>query len=290
CPQQLRQIKDRHLQRKRLHVQEQARIQAADAKKRADEDAYRQKQADTAHRQQQFDLQMKAYTANRQQQLELRRQAMQKVMEDAQQARLADAQLLLVQEQRRLQEMEARRQAAERAEEARIQARLQRRQRAEERMRAVAERRRERRIRAKERRRPPPMHLQQRPLLAEFRIANVNDDRPRLAVATVGPVCMSPSDARAVERLRGTWVDNTTPRTISSDGAMIKSGTAAIAMAFGVADLTQPELVTVQGRTDGYASSAKAELVELLAAIISAPPDQNILVELDNESVVDQYQ
>ncbi|KAF9971609.1 hypothetical protein BGZ75_001813, partial [Mortierella antarctica] len=72
-------------------------------------------------------------------------------------------------------------------------------------------------------------------------------------------------------------VDNNKPRTLSSDGSLIKSGTAEIAMAFGVADLTQPELLTVQGRTDGYASSAKPELMGLLAAVLSAPPDQDIL-------------
>ncbi|KAF9923365.1 hypothetical protein BGZ67_009867, partial [Mortierella alpina] len=147
-----------------------------------------------------------------------------------------------------------------------------------------------RRQRAEEQRRPPPEHLEQHPLRAEYRTAAVAVAVPRLAVATVGPVCMSPSDARAVERLWGAWADNKKPRTLSSDGALIKSGTAEIAMAFGVADLTQPELLTVQGRTDGYASSAKPELKGLLAAILSAPPDLDILVELDNESVVVQYQ
>ncbi|KAG0348896.1 hypothetical protein BGZ54_004513, partial [Gamsiella multidivaricata] len=46
----------------------------------------------------------------------------------------------------------------------------------------------------------------------------------------------------------------------------------------------------MQGRTDGYASSVKAELMGLLAAILSAPPDQNIIVELDNQAVVQEYQ
>ncbi|KAF8944536.1 hypothetical protein BGZ46_006231, partial [Entomortierella lignicola] len=61
-------------------------------------------------------------------------------------------------------------------------------------------------------------------------------------------------------------------------------------MAFGVVDLSQPITRTVHGRTDGYASSAKAELMGLLAAIISAPLDQDVRIELDNQAVVEQFQ
>ncbi|KAF9193253.1 hypothetical protein BGZ50_007651, partial [Haplosporangium sp. Z 11] len=71
---------------------------------------------------------------------------------------------------------------------------------------------------------------------------------------------------------------------------MINAATVDVAMAFGVVDLSQPEQHTVKGRTDGFASSTKAELMGLLAAILSAPPGQDIIVELDNQAVVQQYQ
>ena len=90
--------------------------------------------------------------------------------------------------------------------------------------------------------------------------------------------------------IQRTPVDNNTRRTISSDGSLINGGQHTVAMAFGVADLSQPDVRTVQGRTDGYASSAKAELMGLFAAVISAPAEQDILVRLDNLSIVQQYQ
>ncbi|KAF9943899.1 hypothetical protein BGZ70_005302, partial [Mortierella alpina] len=252
-----RQITDRHLERKRCHDQEHARRQAQEAKRQAEEQERQVRQQAQEARQQADERQREAW--------------LQEIVEYARQERLRDERFQRELEQR-LQEQEAQRLAAERIQEARLQARLQRRQGAEERMR------------------PRPEHLQQHPLRAQYCTTAAAEEMPRLAVATVGPVRMSPSEAREMERLRGTWVDNTIPRTLSSDGSLIKSGTADVAMAFGVADLSQPVLLTVQGRTDGYASSAKAELMGLLAAILSAPPDQDILVELDNESVVDQYQ
>ncbi|KAG0283984.1 hypothetical protein BGZ98_006086, partial [Dissophora globulifera] len=97
-------------------------------------------------------------------------------------------------------------------------------------------------------------------------------------------------EAAAVTGIQSTPVDNTTRRTISSDGSLIDSGKQSVAMAFGVADLSQPEVKTIQGRTDGYASSGKPELMGLFAAIISAPAEQDILIRLDNQAVVQQYQ
>jgi ribonuclease HI len=90
--------------------------------------------------------------------------------------------------------------------------------------------------------------------------------------------------------MRSTPVDNTKPRTLSSDGSLINNGQPDIAMAFGVVDQSQPVIRTVQGRTDGFASSTKAELMGLIAAVLSAPPEQHIIVELDNQAVVQQYQ
>ncbi|KAG9063459.1 hypothetical protein KI688_004343 [Linnemannia hyalina] len=86
-----------------------------------------------------------------------------------------------------------------------------------------------------------------------------------------------------------TPVDNSNPRVLYSGGPLLDSGTPEMSQAFGVVDLTQDNPLTVQGRTDGHASSAKAELMGLLAAVLSAPPEQDIVVKLDNQSVVEQY-
>ncbi|KAF9540862.1 hypothetical protein EC957_003668 [Mortierella hygrophila] len=86
-----------------------------------------------------------------------------------------------------------------------------------------------------------------------------------------------------------TPVDNPTPHVLHSGGSLLDSGTPEVSQAYGVVDLTQDNPLTVQGRTDGHASSAKAELMGLLAVILSAPPEQDIVVELDNQSVVEQY-
>ncbi|KAF9548904.1 hypothetical protein EC957_005256 [Mortierella hygrophila] len=45
----------------------------------------------------------------------------------------------------------------------------------------------------------------------------------------------------------------------------------------------------MEATTQTHASSAKAELMGLLAAVLSAPPEQDIVVKLDNQSVVEQY-
>ncbi|KAG0245122.1 hypothetical protein BG011_002822, partial [Mortierella polycephala] len=107
---------------------------------------------------------------------------------------------------------------------------------------------------------------------------------------TVGPVRFLLAETQAIARIRDTPVDNTSPRIISSDGSMINAATTDVAMAFDVVDFSQPKQHTVQGRTDGFASSAKAELMGLLAAIPSMPPDQDIIVEFGNQAVVQQYQ
>ena len=112
----------------------------------------------------------------------------------------------------------------------------------------------------------------------------------RLVLAKIGPVWLTPAAAERVEENRRTPVDNRAPRVISSDGSMINAGQEDVAMAFGIVDRSNTVIRTVQGRTDGFASSAKAELMGLFAAIISAPPEQDIVVQLDNQSVVQQYQ
>ena len=106
----------------------------------------------------------------------------------------------------------------------------------------------------------------------------------------IGPLCLSPAEAASMRVVQNTQVDNTTPRILYSDGSLLNFGTGEISQAFGVVDLSQDNPITVQGRTDGHASSAKAELMGLLVAVLAAPPEQDIIVKLDNQSVVDKYQ
>ncbi|KAF9943821.1 hypothetical protein BGZ72_003321, partial [Mortierella alpina] len=61
-------------------------------------------------------------------------------------------------------------------------------------------------------------------------------------------------------------------------------------MAFGAVDNSGATIRTTGGRVSGHASSTKAELMGLLVTISSAPPAQDIIIQLDNSAVVDQYQ
>ncbi|KAG0302464.1 hypothetical protein BGZ97_002339, partial [Linnemannia gamsii] len=106
----------------------------------------------------------------------------------------------------------------------------------------------------------------------------------------IGPLCLSPLEAASMRALQDTPVDNASPRILYSDGSLINPGTEEVSQAFGVVDLAQDTPLMVKGCTDGYASSAKAELMGLLAAVLAAPPEQDIIVKLDNQKVVEQYQ
>ncbi|KAF9171435.1 hypothetical protein BGX20_007599, partial [Mortierella sp. AD010] len=131
----------------------------------------------------------------------------------------------------------------------------------------------------------------ERPLLLKYQRKVIQDEmEPGLARQKIGPVFISLAEAAAVLAIRASPIDNTKPRVISSDGSLINTNTDNVAMAFGVVDLSQSVARVVHGRTDGHASSAKAELMGLLAAILSAPPDQDVRVELDNQAVVQQFQ
>ncbi|KAF9536009.1 hypothetical protein EC957_000894, partial [Mortierella hygrophila] len=93
----------------------------------------------------------------------------------------------------------------------------------------------------------------------------------------IGPLCLSPTEAASMRAVQDTPVNNQTPRILYSDGSLLNSGTPEVSQAFGVVDLTQDNTLTVKGRTDGHASSAKAELMGLLTAVLSAPPEQDIV-------------
>ncbi|KAF8978816.1 hypothetical protein BGZ46_006107, partial [Entomortierella lignicola] len=106
----------------------------------------------------------------------------------------------------------------------------------------------------------------------------------------LGPVWLSPTEAAAVTEMSQAQVDSSLPRVISTDGSFINAGTPQAAMAFGVVDQSGIIPQVVRGRTDGHASSTKAELMGLLAAILATPSEQDVQIELDNKSVVQQYQ
>ncbi|KAG0356181.1 hypothetical protein BGX24_006465, partial [Mortierella sp. AD032] len=113
---------------------------------------------------------------------------------------------------------------------------------------------------------------------------------PGTLTTQIGPLCLSPTEAASMRAIQDTPIDNSTPRVLYSDGSLLNSGTMEVSQAFGVVDLSQDTPLTMQGRTDGHASSAKAELMGLLIAVLSAPPEQDIVVKLDNESVVERFE
>ncbi|KAF9353894.1 hypothetical protein BGX26_008343, partial [Mortierella sp. AD094] len=116
------------------------------------------------------------------------------------------------------------------------------------------------------------------------------EELPEPVLVKIGPAYLSLVEAAIVITIQTLPADNTTLRAISSDSSLVNTDTAEVATAFGVVDFSQPITRTVHGRTDGYASSAKAELMGLLAAIISAPSDQDVRIELDSQAVVKQFQ
>ncbi|GJJ74732.1 hypothetical protein EMPS_07090 [Entomortierella parvispora] len=108
-------------------------------------------------------------------------------------------------------------------------------------------------------------------------------------IAKVGPLSMPQAQAELLHQLRQSPISQER-KVLYSDGFMVRAGTKECAMAFGVADISTTAPHSIPGRADGQASSGKAELMGLLAAIVSMPPGQDILVRLDNEGVVTSYQ
>ena len=75
-------------------------------------------------------------------------------------------------------------------------------------------------------------------------------------------------------------------RHIYSDGSLVHMGKAKCAMAFAVVGEAQK---TIQGTTKGFASSAKAEIIGMIAGLIATPPEQDICIYMDNKRVVKQF-
>ena len=101
---------------------------------------------------------------------------------------------------------------------------------------------------------------------------------------------VSPDEFNSLTTFQDSPVDNTTPRVIYTDGSLLHSGIEEVVMAFSIIDPQQDTHLSVQERTDEYVFSAKTELMGLIAAIVATPDEQNIMVHLDNQSVVNQYQ
>jgi ribonuclease HI len=113
--------------------------------------------------------------------------------------------------------------------------------------------------------------------------------QPLSEACKIGPLIMSPSEANRVLEMQGTESHVSDIRIISSDGSLINADSDAISMAFGVVDQSDGTVRSISGKVEGYASSTKAELLGLLAAIIATPSNQNIKVELDNQAVVTSF-
>ncbi|KAG0283429.1 hypothetical protein BGZ97_008548, partial [Linnemannia gamsii] len=96
--------------------------------------------------------------------------------------------------------------------------------------------------------------------------------------------------AATLTAIKSSPIDNMSSRILYSDGSLLHSGTEDVAMGFSVVDPQQDIHLPIKGRTDGHASSTKAELMGLIAAVVAAPDEQDIVVRLDNQSVVDQFQ
>ncbi|KAF9378428.1 hypothetical protein CPC16_011293, partial [Podila verticillata] len=77
-----------------------------------------------------------------------------------------------------------------------------------------------------------------------------------------------------------------------SDGSMVEAGTEKNSMAFGVViDTGNNTFVPVMGGgVTGFASSTKAELVGLLAAVLSSPRNATVKIYTDNMAVMQNFQ
>ncbi|KAF9554894.1 hypothetical protein EC968_009257, partial [Mortierella alpina] len=85
--------------------------------------------------------------------------------------------------------------------------------------------------------------------------------------------------------------ENLDKLTFYSDGSLKDMGKESVSMAFGVVQKKGDNQYRdiVGGQTEGHASSTKAELVGLLAAIMISPRDRDVQVFIDNEGVVKKF-
>jgi len=103
-----------------------------------------------------------------------------------------------------------------------------------------------------------------------------------------GSVWTPPQQETIIQRLQQTPLTDG-PRILYSDGSLLKHGSPDCAMAFAVVDLLSDEASLLSGRVGGRASSTKAELMGVFAAVLAVPLGQDLIVRLDNESVVDDF-
>jgi len=111
---------------------------------------------------------------------------------------------------------------------------------------------------------------------------------PHIGLEMIGPVWMPPEQAVLIRQQQQTPI-TIEPRILYSDGSLINHGSKDCAMAFAVVDLQSEDEVLVSGRVNGHASSTKAELMGVFAAILSVPAGQDLVVRSDNQTVVDNF-
>jgi exonuclease III/ribonuclease HI len=105
-----------------------------------------------------------------------------------------------------------------------------------------------------------------------------------------GPLWVPPGQDVVLARLQQVSITEA-PRILYTDGSLINHGKPDCAMAFAVVDpLTDEEAPLLSGKVSGRASSEKAELMGVIVAVHGMPVAQDIIIRLDNQSVVTKFQ
>ncbi|KAF9579396.1 hypothetical protein BGW38_004355, partial [Lunasporangiospora selenospora] len=144
----------------------------------------------------------------------------------------------------------------------------------------------------------------------QTQLNNIGDNRlnaarkeAECAIAKIAtPLLVAVVEVQAQHSFEGLQLDETTIADIQqwreqlsdtddlilfSDGSLKDMATEQIKMTFGVVVQRDYDYERViSGAVDGYASSAKAELPGLLAAILCSPRGKDVTVKLDNSGVV----
>ncbi|KAI9239766.1 MAG: hypothetical protein BYD32DRAFT_434553 [Podila humilis] len=107
-------------------------------------------------------------------------------------------------------------------------------------------------------------------------------------MTSFGPILLPQAAALILQHLTEQAVIPGT-KIIYSDGSLLHAGSPEASLAFGVVHSVSNINFSVRGCTDCHASSTKGELVELLAAILSAPLNQKIDIQFDNQAVDHQF-
>ncbi|KFH61742.1 hypothetical protein MVEG_12420 [Podila verticillata NRRL 6337] len=107
-------------------------------------------------------------------------------------------------------------------------------------------------------------------------------------MTSFGPILLPQAAALILQHLTEQAVIPGT-KIIYFDGSLLHAGSPEASLAFGVVHSVSNINFSVRGWTACHASSTKGELVELLAAIVSAPLNQKIDIQFDNQPVDHQF-